>query len=175
MADGVRQPAVDLTGAVKLAPDSKTLEVSNFAVNSSTGLLQLALSARVMDLGSQNRLEDGKLQFTPDWQQLWPLIYAMLPPERQQKLGEIRIGGKPTDTITFSGSFPAGQTTEQMMSGMVAAGNLTLQQVNWVTYGVDASGNIPFRMSDGLVTFIGGTAAAPQPAEPLKVNGARST
>jgi hypothetical protein len=163
----VQEPKLTAGGRVSVDPKAQLLDVSNLAVTSSTGLMDLKGNLKVSQYGTANKIENGTMDLTPDLGMLWPIVYAMMPPEQQTKIGEMTLAGKKTSHITLSGSFPTDRPYAEAIELLVAGGDFAIESLDWKKYGVTLSGVIPFNLKDGIVHF---AYADNRTAQPLACN-----
>lgn len=163
----VEDPKLTLGGRVSVDPAAKVLDVSKLALTSGSGLADLTTSVRVSDLGTNNRLENGVLDLTPDLAKVWPIIRAMMPPEKQAKVAGLQVSGKRTSHIVFGGSFPTDRPYPEAIKLVTLNGDFAIEKADWTTYGINLSGTIPFTLGNGIVRFTYPGKAA----EPLVCNG----
>lgn len=162
----VEEPKLTMGGHVSVDPNAKVLAVENTQITSASGLLDLKASVKVSQYGAENKLENGVVDLTPDLGKIWPIIYAMMPPEKQKSIGEMVVSGRKTSHITFGGSFPTNRPYGEAIKLVSAGGDFPIESVDWKKYGVTLSGVIPFTLKDGVVKF----AYADKAAAPLACN-----
>lgn len=150
----VSEPQLGIAGRVLLATAQKTISLDQLAVTSSQGLINLSISGKLSDLGKSNRIENAKVDLTPDLGKLWTIIYAMLPPEQQTKIGEMVLAGRGTDSITISGTYPMDRPPEEAIKSLSVNGSVVVEKVDYKKYGIVAGPiSLPFALHDGIATL----------------------
>lgn len=157
----VEEPKLTMGGHVSVDPNAKVLAVENTQIASASGLLDLKASVKVSQYGAENKLENGVVDLTPDLGKIWPIIYAMMPPEKQTSIGTMVVTGKKTSHITFGGSFPTNRPYGEAIKLVSGGGDFPIESVDWKKYGVTLSGVIPFALKDGVVKFAYADKATP--------------
>ena len=151
----------------QLSPAAHSAKLAQCAITSADGLMTLNASGEVADLGKANRVENAKVEITPDLARIWPIVYAMLTPIQQQKIGQLDLAGKDTNIINVSGSFPADKPYADAVKQLTASGTITLASADWKTRGIVLKGLIrSFVLKAGVVQ----TPADPK-CKPAVCNG----
>lgn len=167
----VQESKLSLGGGVRLQTQQKAVQLQNVGITSADGLLSVKATGSLSELGTQNKLQDVKLEWTPDLAKIWTIIHATLPPEKQAKIGELVLAGKRANTLVASGSYPLDKPYGEAIKQLSASGDFGFDSIDYKQYGVTlGKGVIPFTLDKGVVRLMAATDKGLQAAEPIACN-----
>ncbi len=166
---------LQLANDVAYDTQSATAVFNNVRLDmASSDALHVMVSGRVVGLNAQRQFDNVQVKLTPDLAKLWAMVKPMLPPDKQETLGDIAVSGKKENSFTISGRFPADQPLAVAIKPLNVRGELNVGSFEWKSKGLKVENlTIPVNLNAGLLQTVYMAAQGVQLPKPADCNGGK--